>query len=311
MSSEIFEGLSHRSKRELIMQKIPVDTFIEKYNIHNKDTVEALKEFPVLSYLLGSVSEKPLGSDARPDGTVRPYSIVTEGSAMFGLTNPEDAMRWKGIFNHIVGAARHVHFLADKIAHATPIQKQKLLALGYTPTSLASLDPDLLRDHKLIDHAGRRQMDEVGWHDMHDGAHPSTYSEKNTLALLEKNGADPYFLHHMKEEDHAYLLSRGKNGRLKDIQFAVLTYGDWTFDQKSVSLHDRFVGLRSRNRADSETLDRLEQLGQTFESDLKHVFGESLIQEMMKLKPFEWEEKMKHAYAASAGLSVSTVFPSE
>lgn len=310
MAQEIFEGAYPRSKRELMMQKIPVDTFIEKYNVRNKDTVEVLKEFPVLSYLLGSVSEKPLGSDARPDGTVRPYRIVTEGSAMFGLTNPEDAMRWKGIFNHILGAARHVYFLADKIAHATPIQKQKLLALGYTPASLASLDPFLLRDHKLIDHAGRRQMDELGWHDIHDNAHPSTYSDKNTLALLEQNGADPYFLHRMKEEDHAYLFSRGKSGRLKDIQFAVLTYGDWTYEQKPMNLSERFRGLRLRNRADSKTLEVLETLGQTFESDLKQVFGESIIQEMMELKPFAWEEKMKNAYAASSGLPVTTVFPS-
>ncbi|MEK7060653.1 MAG: hypothetical protein AAB937_00270 [Patescibacteria group bacterium] len=148
-------------------------------------------------------------------------------------------------------------------------------------------------------------MDELGWHDVRDAAHPSTYSSENTLALLERNGADPYFLHHMKEEDHAYLFSRGKSGRLKDIQFAVLTYGDWTFDQKSVSLHDRFVGLRSRNRADRATLDRLEHLGQTFESDLQHVFGDSIIHEMMELKPFAWEEKMKNAYASSAGLPVS------
>mgnify|MGYP001561960510 FL=1 len=93
-------------------------------------------------------------------------------------------MRWKGIFNYIVGSARHVHFLADKIAHATPMQKQKLLALGYTPASLASLDPDLLRDHKLIDHAGRRQMDELGWHNVSDDVHPSTYSEKKYAGVI-------------------------------------------------------------------------------------------------------------------------------
>ena len=80
-------------------------------------------------------------------------------------------------------------------------------------------------------------MDELVWHNVSDDAHPSTYSEKkNTLALLEQNGADPYFLHHMKEEDHAYLFSRGKTGRLKDIQFAVLTYGDWTYEQKPMNL---------------------------------------------------------------------------
>ncbi len=305
MSQELREAIMQKSKRELIMQKIPVDKFIEKYHVDNPDVIETLKEFPVLTYLLGSITDTAQGTSTQPDGTARPYWLVKEGSGMFGLSNPEDAMRWKGIFNHITGAARNVYFLADKIAHATPIQKQKLLALGYTPTSLASLDPDLLRDHKLIDHAGRRQMDELVWHNVSDDAHPSTYSEKNTLALLEQNGADPYFLHHMKEEDHAYLFSRGKTGRLKDIQFAVLTYGDWTYEQKPMNLKERFAGLRLRNRADSKTLDVLETLGQTFESDLQHVFGDSIIHEMMELKPFAWEEKMKKAYASSAGLPVS------
>lgn len=308
MNAEVNEGIRHQTLREKIYTSIPVEKFINTYNIKSPDVVEALYEFPVLSYLLGSVSDKPQGMDTRPDGVSRPYWLVTEGSAMFGLKNPEDVMRWKGIFNHITGAARHVYFLADKIANATPMQKQKLLALGYTPTSLASLDPDLLRDHKLIDHAGRRQMDELGWHHIHDSAHPSTYSEQNTLALLERNGADPYFLHHMKEEDHSFLFSRGKSGRLKDIQFAVLTYGDWTYEQKPMHLAERFRGLRLRNRVDSKTLDVLETLGQTFESDLRQVFGDSIIQEMMELKPFEWEEKMKNIYASSAGLAVSEVF---
>ena len=97
----------------------------------------------------------------------------------------------------------------------------------------------------------------------------------------------------MKEEDHAYLFSRGKSGRLKDIQFAVLTYGDWTYAQKPMNLKERFAGLRLRNRADGKTLDVLETLGQTFESDLQHVFGESIIHEMMELKPYKWEEKIK------------------
>ncbi len=100
------------------MQQIPVDKFIEKYRVDNPDVIETLKKFPVLSYLLGSVSEK----------TFENNRTVTEGSAMFGLTNPQDAMRWKGIFTHITGASRHVYFLSDKIAHATPTQKQKLLA---------------------------------------------------------------------------------------------------------------------------------------------------------------------------------------
>lgn len=308
MITEVNEGIRHQTLKEKIYASIPVEKFINTYNISNPDVVETIYEFPVLSYLLGSVTDRPQGMDARPDGVTRPYWLVTEGSSMFGLKNPEDVMRWKGIFNHVIGAARHVYFLADKIANATPMQKQKLLALGYTPTSLASLSPDLLRDHKLIDHAGRRQTDELEWHPVHDKAHPSTNSVQNTLALLERNGADSYFLHHMKEEDHSYLFTQGKNGRLKDIQFAILTYGDWTYEQKPMDLVERFGGLRSRGRADEKTLDVLETLGQTFESDLKQVFGDSIVLEMMELKPFEWEEKIKKAYASSAGLTVSEIF---
>lgn len=284
--------------RENLHVIIPVDRYIEKYNVRNKDTEEALKEFPVLCYLLGSVSENPSGNN----------KIISEGSAMFGLKDPEDAMRWKGIFNHIMGAARHVYFLADKIAHATPEQKQKLIDLGYTSASVSSIDPDLLRDHKLIDHAGRRQSDEFTWYAVNDNAHHSNNSELNTVHLLEKNNADPFFVNHMKEEDHRYLSTKGKNGRLKDIHYAVLTYGDWTYGQKPMSMSERFVGLRASKRADEQTLDTLEALGNTFESDIKKVFGDSIIDQMQNIKPYPWEEKIKRAYAASAGLSASSIF---
>ncbi|MEK7577091.1 MAG: hypothetical protein AAB492_00550 [Patescibacteria group bacterium] len=77
MSQELREGIMQKSKRELMMQKIPVDKFIEKYRVDNPFVIETLKEFPVLSYLLGSVSEK----------TFENNRTVTEGSGMFGLSN--------------------------------------------------------------------------------------------------------------------------------------------------------------------------------------------------------------------------------
>lgn len=287
MEAEVSETVKPLTLREKINNAIPVDRFIEKYNIKNPNVVETLHEFPVLSYLLGSVTR---GADS-------PNWMVTDGSAMFGLTNPEDAMRWKGIFNHIMGSARHVYFLADRIAHATPQQKQKLIELGYSAKSINSIEPELLRDHKLVDHAGRRQMDEYNWHGIRDEAHPSGDSHQNTVDVLTKNGADPFFLGHMNEEAHGYLLSHEKNGRLKDIQFSILTYGDWTYTQEPVTVAKRFEGLRQRQRADSHVLDNLEQLGGTIESDLKKVFGDAIVQDMMTLKPYDWEIKIRNAYA--------------
>ncbi len=310
MNAEINEGVGRPTLKEKIYAAIPVEKRIDRFKITNPDVIETLHEFPVLTYLLGSVTDKPQGMDTRPDGVSRPYWLVTEGSAMFGLKNPEDAMRWKGIFNHMVGSAGNVYFLAEKIAHATSVEKKKLIELGYNPTSISSLDPDLLRDQKLIDHAGRRQMDEYIWHTPHDNVHPSGKSVDNTLRILKESEADQYFLHHMNEENHRFLLSHGKSGRLVDIQFSLLTYGDWTYDQKPVSLRDRFIGLHARKRADKEVLEGLEKIGETLESDLKRVFGDSIVQEMSSRAQYEWENKIRQSYAAGAGISASEIYSS-
>ena len=49
MSQELREAIMQKSKRELMLQKIPVDKFIEKYHVYNPDVIETVKEFPVLS----------------------------------------------------------------------------------------------------------------------------------------------------------------------------------------------------------------------------------------------------------------------
>lgn len=267
MMGELSERPEVSTKRELINRAIPVDRYIKTYDVKHPFVQETLKEFPVLNYLLDA--------------------------GMFGLKNSEEATKWNGIFNHIMGASRHVYYLADRIAHATPEQKKKLITLGYSPSSLQSLDTELLRDHKFIDHSGRRRADEE--------RQPGK-SEQYTMEHLKTNGADRFFLNHMKEEDHVYLLEKGKSGRLKDIQYAVLTYGDWTFSQKPVNITERFEGLRKSGRLEPQKLDELEKLGLQFESDLKSVFGDTIIDTMMNLLPYSWEAQIRKAYNTSAGL---------
>lgn len=272
---------------------VPVDAYIQKYEVEHPAVLEVLKEHPVLSYLLGKINSR---------------GIVEDGSGMFGLKNPEDAVQWKGIFNHIVGASGNVYFLAERIAKATPSQKEHLVRLGYLPNSVRSLDPEKLRDHKLIDHAGRRQSDERKRYDCQDAAHPSTHSELNTRLLLHNAGADRFFLDHMKEEDHEYLISRMSGKRLRNIHYALLTYGDWTFDQAPVALSERFALLHARGRADKKTLDVLEQSGRQFEQDLTEVFGEGILSELKNRSPYPWERNIREAYAASAGLDADKLF---
>jgi len=298
-------------KRAEMLRVIPVDEFITKYEVTNPDVVEILHDYPVLVNLLGKVSSQPCGVEMGQAGKKRPYWVVEEGSGMFGLSEPEDALKWKGIFNHILGSARHVYYLATKLAHASPSQKEALRVLGYDVSDLSSLDPDLLRDHKLIDHAGRRQSDEFHWYGLRGSAHPSSNSEQNTVSLLQKNGMNSYFVDLMREEDHTYLTDVGKNGRIPSIVYNILTYGDWTYGQCPMELSERFKDLRKSKRITTVSPDKLERIGTNFESDLKEVFGGQIIDDMKHAKPYDWEIQIRNAYASSASLKAEDVFPSE
>lgn len=288
--------------------RIDVDAAIQKYAVDHPKTQEVLHAFPVLTYLLGAVSGNPAGQKETPVGT-KPYWLLTEGSGMFALKNPEDAREWKGIFNHIVGASGNAYFLAEKIANATESQKQQLIDLGYLPRGVTRLDPQKLRDHKLVDHAGRRQADERRRYGVEDAAHPSTHTELNTQLLLHNANADRFFQDHMKEEDHNYLLSRISRGKLRDIEYAILTYADWTFDQTPVSLETRFDALNKRKRAAPYVLEKLAAAGKQFEQDLRTVFGEDMLTEYSARSAYTWETDMREAYAQSAGLTGSDLFP--
>lgn len=79
---------------------VPVELFLEYYNVRSPEVEASLRDHPTLCYLLGNVTAESQGVDNRPDGVMRPVYFLTEGSAMFGLEKKEDAMRWRGIFNH-------------------------------------------------------------------------------------------------------------------------------------------------------------------------------------------------------------------
>lgn len=287
---------------------VDVDAALQKYKVEHPKAQEVLRKFPVLTYLLGDVSTHPAGYKDSSSGT-KPYWLVTEGSGMFALKNPEDAREWKGIFNHMVGAAGNAYFLAEKIAHASSAQKQQLVDLGYLQRSVNRIDPQKLRDHKLIDHAGRRQADERRRYGVKDVSHPSTHSELNTQMLLHNADADHFFQDHMKEEDHHYLLSRILQGKLRDIDYAILTYADWTFDQTPISIEARFKLLSKRNRATPHVLERLEAAGKQFEYDFCTVFGDTAVQELLDRGPYIWENELREAYAQTAGLRAADLFP--
>ncbi len=294
---------------------IPIDQFVSRFNVENPQVVEVLHKFPTLCYLLGNVTDQPQTTDARPDNVQRPVFFQTEGSSMFGLKNPEDAMRWKGIFNHIAGSIRNIQFISQKLANATEEQKQKFASLGFDKSSIDTVDPQLLVDFMFISHAGRRIADEHAWHGIHNApqdprsVNPTDHSYLYTMELLKEFGADQKLLYLMKVEDHEYEVEAGKDGINRDIADNILTYCDWTFNQKPTTLTERFQGLRQSGRQSKEVLDVLETAGTNFENALKEVFGQGIYEQMANADPFPGEKEVREAYAASAGLTLAEVYP--
>ncbi len=306
------EGQSDPSKdlpRTDIAKNIPVSEFINRYHVVSPETQEALRSFPTLCYLLGNITENPQLEDASPDGVKRPVYLLTEGSGMFGLKKPEDAMRWSGIFNHIMGTARQVRFLSELLRNLSEEQKQQFAEKGFNHTSFDEIDPEILQDFMFISHAGRRQMDEYNWHKLQDKAHLSGDSYKNTVALLISNNAPQALIDLMRIEDHdIHLVVAAKDKILPNIVDNILTYADWTYGQQPQPIKDRFKGLRASKRASTETLDILEGIGENFESAFKDIVGVEILGEMPKAK-YEWEEKIRRAYCSPSGLSLQEAFP--
>lgn len=290
--------------------KVPVETFIEYFNVTNDEVKGALIRYPTLCYLLGNVTDQPQGEDLRPDGIQRKIYYLTEGSAMFNLEKPDDAMRWKGIFNHIVGSARQVYWLATKLKKITSEQKQRFAELGFDFSFFDQINPELLRNFMFTSHAGRRITDETDWHKLENEPHGEIDSGKATAELLKKLKADPVYLELMRVEMHAdHLTQAGKNNFFPNIIDNILTYCDWTFGQKPNTLEERFTALEKSKRASPEVLAILKECGLSFELALKQVLGENIWQEMTSAGPYEWETEIRQAYCAPSGLSLQEVFP--
>lgn len=295
-----------------IQPVIMVDRFIYVYGVTNLEVQEILEKYPTLCYSLGCVSEESQTSDPRPDGIERPVYFLVEGSGMFNLRNPDDAMRWRGIFNHIVGSSRHVAWLTEKLKGLSDEQRKIFEEKGFDFSEFDLIAPEKLVDFMLVSHAGRRQMDEYKWHPelQGDKAHPSDDSYQNTVDLLSQNYAPQIFRDFMRIEEHDHLMTSGKNGLLPNITDNVLTYSDWTFGQEANSLEERFKGLRKSRRADEATLTVLENCSTSFETALKEVLGENIWEEMANAGPYEWEQKIRKAYCAPSGISLENTFPS-
>lgn len=288
---------------------INVTGFIERYEVSDSKTQEALKSFPTLCYLLGNVTNEPQGYTLDYDGVEHPVFYLTEGSGMFGLKNPEDAMRWKGIFNHVVGSAKHVYYLSQRLADLSSEQKQMFLKSGFDTDFFKPIDPVLLRDFMLISHAARRSVDEREWYKLNDEAHPEGNSEELTRKLLIARGADQRLVDLMETENHAYLIK--DNGKIfsEDVIMNLLSYSDWTFGALPCPLKARFEGLRKSKRQPDEILNSLENHANAFEEALKRVLGQDIFERMASLEPYKWEEQIREAYCSSAGLTLEEVFP--
>lgn len=292
--------------------EIPVDLFTEYFGTENHEAQEALRQYPTLIYLLGKVTTESQGMDDRPDKTLRPFYLLTEGSAMFGLEKKDDAMRWRGIFNHIMGTDRQVFTLATILRDLPQEQKQRLAEFGFDLKSFEEIDPELLRDFMLISHAGRREADETGWHNLlgKDARHNQTDPGTATDLYLRSVEAPSVFLDLMRVEKHAdHLAKVGEQTVLPNVADNILTYADWTFGQAPNTLKDRFIGLRKSQRAAPEILDLLEKCGTNFEKALQEVVSPTIWQEMTSAGPFAWETQIRKAYCAPSGLTIQETFP--
>lgn len=236
--------------------------------------------------------------------------FLTEGSGMFGLKNPEDAMRWKGIFNHVMGTARQVCWLAQRFKGLTPEERSRFEQLGFDFSDFDRITPELLRDFMLISHAGRRASDEYRWHGLRDSVHQTDESGISTIGILQRESAPWVFQELMRVENHAEHLAAVKgDDQFPNIVDNILTYCDWTFGQQPNTLFERFEGLRARSRTDSKVLNTLQQAGTRFENALNEIMRSTLRQEMANSGPYEWEIEIREAYCAPSGIDPRVVFP--
>ena len=299
------------SEGGVITPQIDVDAFIARYKVANELTREALHEFPTLCYLLGNTTDTPQAMDSKPDGVARRIFFLTEGSGMFGLAQPEDAMRWRGIFNHVMGTTRQVYYLSQRLMELDEWENGKATfgSFGFDTRSFSEIDPDLMRRFFFVSHAGRRRADEKAWHSLDDEVHREDDIGEASLKLLMSLGAEQGIIDLMRVEAHSDLLNTGTRlGFFPNVVDSILTYTDWTYGQKPQTLQSRFEGLRKSQRQPKEVLDVLERAGNHFEQALVGVLGIDTPTRMANAH-FDWEERIRRAYCAPSGISIVHAFP--
>jgi hypothetical protein len=290
---------------------ISTANYINRFNVEDPEVIEALQAHPALCFLLGKVSEPQTVID-KSTGEKRNVRLLQEGSGMFALKDKEDAMRWQGIFNHIIGSSRHTKFIIDTLNGATPEQHAQLETMGYDFTSFNRYGKQNISEFMFVSHAGRRAMDEHNLYEIRDSAHLTGDSYQNTRLLLNVENAPTKLLELLEVENHASLmLDEGKTGRFLNIAVALLTYADWTFGQNPTTLSDRFKSLRNTQRAPKEELDVFETCATAFEKDMNLVLGKDLFAEMSAQKSKAWEAQVRSAYCSPSGLSPQEVFLSK
>jgi broad specificity phosphatase PhoE len=305
--SELNEDIEHSEN----VYGIDVDAYIYRYSVDHPRLIDTLYKFPTLCYLLGNVTEESQGKDTRPDDFERNIHILTEGSGMFGLKNPEDAMRWKGIFNHIMGSTRQVYWLANRLKNITSEQKQQFVAHGYDIDSINDIDPELMRDFMFISHSGRRASDEQNWHGIADEIHQYQDSGMATIMHLSKEETDKELLKLMNMEVNLHMSTVQFNGsRISpNVMLSIMAYGDWTYNQKPIYLSDKFSSLKKTKRNTLEMFELYEEVGTSFENTLKEIISPTIWEEMVKAGPYDWEQEIRDAYCAPSGVDTHDTFP--
>lgn len=297
------------NERGIIAPRIDVDGFIAKYRVDNELTREVLHEFPTLCYLLGNTTDAPQAIDSRPDGVEKRIFFLTEGSGMFGLAQPEDAMRWRGIFNHVMGTARQVYYLAERLMELDENGRALFGRVGFDTKTFDEIDPDLMRKFFFVSHVGRRSADEKAWHGLEDAAHREDDIGEASLKLLVSQHAEQGIIDLMRVEAHSDLLNIGTTlGFFPNIVDNILTYTDWTYGQRPQTLQSRFEGLRKSQRQPKEVLDILEGAGNHFEQAMVEALGVDTPIRMANAR-YDWEEKIRRAYCAPSGISIVGAFP--
>jgi len=307
------------SPRDRIVAQIPVDQFIQRFEVTDEQTIETLRAFPTLCYLLGRVTDKPQTKDSRPDGVERDVWYLTEGSGMFGLKNPEDAMRWKGMFNHSVGTARQIPYVTKRLQQISPEQRREFEKRGFDFSEFdqygTGSSAELFRDTFLSSHLSRRGVDERTWHELTDeAAHPKGTTSTTAENLLLNKFKAPLELWALirKVEAHSeHMIGEvAERGYFDNILDAMLTYCDWTFGQKTISLDERFPEMTIvRKDLDPKMLETFRIAGKYFEEVFNEVLQTDTLQELKDLKPEPWETQIREAYCSPSGLTLKEVFP--